>query len=237
VAVPGLSLSVRPDAAQLCQPGLMAAPPFGGTDRPGDILQRSGRWLAEQLGWRWVKGRCDAEVRAGRQARRLGLQPSKWNRAGVATWASTRVTVLDEDLKAWRQAHPASTVLPASQYPVQPHVYNTLLINVDLDLAEVGCSGLPQRFPAPRVTAGVHVCGLTWADACRPGSEPGRDPTYIPRPGISRCPTRWAASGLTSPRPGCTPLPTLRMCAGAGRVRLWPCAGFDPLMRSGPGQR
>lgn len=128
----------------------MSAPSFGGTDPPGAILQRSGRWLAEQLGWRWVKSRRDAEVRAGRQIHRLGLQPSKWNRAGVATWVSTRVTVLDEDLQAWRQAHPASTVLPVSQYPVRPHVYNTLLINVDRDLAEVECSGLPQRFPAPR---------------------------------------------------------------------------------------
>jgi len=68
----------------------------------------------------------------------------------MATWVSTRVAVLDDDLHAWRKAHPASTVLPVSKYPVRPHVYNTLLINVDLDLAEVECSGLPQQFPAPR---------------------------------------------------------------------------------------
>jgi hypothetical protein len=128
----------------------MPAPRFGATDRPDDIVDRGGRWLAEQLGWRWVKTRREVEVRAGRQVHRLGWQPSKRNRAGVATWVSTRVTVLDEDLMAWRKAHPAGTVLPVSQYPVRPHVYNTLLINVDLDLAEVECSGLPQGFPAPR---------------------------------------------------------------------------------------
>jgi hypothetical protein len=108
----------------------MPAPRFGVTDRPGDIVDRSGQWLAGQLGWRWVKSRRDVEVRAGRQVRRLGLQPWKWNRAGVATWVSAHVTVLDEDLRAWREVHPASTVLPVPQYPVQPHVYNTLLINV-----------------------------------------------------------------------------------------------------------
>jgi len=128
----------------------MPAPRFGVADRPGDIVDHSGRWLAEQLDWRWIKTRRDVEVRNGRQVHRLGLQSSKWNRAGVATWVSTRVTVLDEDLHAWRKAHPGGTVLPVPQYPVRPHVYNTLLINVDLDLAEVECSGLPQGFPAPR---------------------------------------------------------------------------------------
>jgi hypothetical protein len=128
----------------------MPAPRFAITDWPGDIVDRSGQWLAEQLGWRWVKNRRDVEVRAGRQVRRLGLQSSTWNRAGVATRASTRVIVLDPALRTWREAHPASTVLPVSAYAAWPHVYNALLINVDLDLAQVECSGLPQRFPALR---------------------------------------------------------------------------------------
>jgi hypothetical protein len=93
----------------------MPAPRFGITDRPAGIVDRSGRWLAEQLGWRWVKSRRDVEVRACRQVHWLGLQLSKWSRAGVATWVSTRVTVLDEDLRAWRKAHPAGTVLPVSE--------------------------------------------------------------------------------------------------------------------------
>ena len=147
---PDSILSARHQAARLCQPSFMPAPRFGVTDRPGDILDRSGRWLAEQLGWRWVKSRHALEVQARRQVRRLVLQPSKWNRAGVATRASTRVMVLDEDLRAWRKVHPAGSVLPFSEYPVRPHVYNTMLINVELDLAEVECSGLPQGFPVPR---------------------------------------------------------------------------------------
>ncbi len=137
-------------ATRVCQPGFMPAPRFGITDRPGDIVDRSGQWLAEQFGWRWVKSRRDVELQVGRQVRRLWLQPSKWNRAGIATWVSPSVRVLDEDLNAWRKAHPVGTVLPVSQYPVRPHVYVTMLINVDLDLAELECSGLPQRFPAPR---------------------------------------------------------------------------------------
>ncbi len=128
----------------------MPAPRFAVTDRPGDIVDRSDQWLAEQLGWRWVKSRREDEVRARRQVRRLGLQPSKWNRAGIATWVSPSVRALDEDLNAWRKAHPGSTVLPVPQYPVRPHVYVTMLINIDLDLAGVECSGLPRRFPAPR---------------------------------------------------------------------------------------
>jgi hypothetical protein len=82
----------------------MPARQSGVTDRPGDILDRSGQWLADQLGWHWVKGRRDVQERAGRQVLRLSLQPSKWNRAGVATWVSTRVAVLDEDLHSWRKA-------------------------------------------------------------------------------------------------------------------------------------
>jgi hypothetical protein len=149
-AAPGLIFSARHQAAPFCQPSLMPAPRFGVTDRPGDILDLTGRWLAEQLGWRWVKSRRDLEVQAGRQVRRLGLQPSRWNRAGVATRVSTRVIVLDEELGAWRTAYPAGTVLPVSKHPVRLYVYNTLLINVDPGLAEVECSGLPQGFPAPR---------------------------------------------------------------------------------------
>src|SRR5215472_6512706 len=89
-AVPGLIFPARL-CAWLCQPVLMPAPRFGVTDRPGDIVDHSGRWLAEQLDWRWIKTRRDVEVRAGRQVHRVGLHPSKWSRAGVATWVSTRV--------------------------------------------------------------------------------------------------------------------------------------------------
>lgn len=159
----------------------MPAPRFGTTDRPGDIVDRSGQWLAEQLGWRWVKSRRDVEVRAGRQVRRLGLQSSTWNRAGVATRVSTRVTVLDEALRAWREAHPASTVLPVSAYSVWPHVYNTLLINVDLDLAQVECSGLPQRFPAPLRAMRLDEFAAAFRERVVPVLELFQSPSLVAR--------------------------------------------------------
>jgi len=63
-------------ATRVCQPGFMPAPRFGVTDRPGDIVDRSGQWLAEQLGWRWVKSRREIEVRAGRQVRQAVRTPA-----------------------------------------------------------------------------------------------------------------------------------------------------------------
>jgi len=102
------------------------------------------------LGWRWIK--TGVMLRCGLVGRFTGLACNRRNGTGLgsATWVSTRVTVLDKDLGVWRKAHPAGTALPVSEYPVRPHVYNTLLINVDQDLAQVECSGLPQRFPAPQ---------------------------------------------------------------------------------------
>ena len=40
----------------------------------------------------------------------LGMEP-----AGVATWVSARVSVLDDDLRVWRLARPDETVFPASR--------------------------------------------------------------------------------------------------------------------------
>jgi hypothetical protein len=129
----------------------MPAPRFGVADRPGDILDGAGRWLAAELGWRWVKSRRDVDIRHGSRVLRLGLQSSTWSRSGVATWVSARVTVLDTGLTRWRKAWPESTVFPPSASPARPCVYSSLLINVEGDLADVECSGLPRTFPAPRM--------------------------------------------------------------------------------------
>ena len=102
-------------------------------------------WLAEQLGWRWVKSRGDVELRDGPQVLRLGLQPSKWNRAGVATWVSARVTVLDDGLPSWRGAHLEGTLFPAPPRPPRRFVYSSLLININQASPTVKCSGLLQR--------------------------------------------------------------------------------------------
>lgn len=123
----------------------MPAPRFEVTDRPGDILNGAGRWLAAQLGWRWVKSRGTAEFRDGRQVLRLVLQSSKWSRAGVATWVFARVMVLDDGLPGWRAAHPESTLFPCPSRPPRRFVYNSLLINIERGLDEFECSGLLQR--------------------------------------------------------------------------------------------
>lgn len=128
----------------------MPAPRSGDEDRPSDILDGAGRWLADELGWRWVKSRQHVEIRHASRVLRLVLQASKWNRRGVFTWAHTRVAVLDDELKGWRKAAPESTVFTPSAMPSWPTAYNSLLINIDGDLADVECSGLPSgRLPPP----------------------------------------------------------------------------------------
>jgi hypothetical protein len=124
------------------------APRFTADGRPADILNATGRWLAAELGWRWVKSRRTAEARDGPLALRLILQSSTWSRAGVATWVRARVSVLDDDLRAWRLVRPDETVFPAGRE--LPFACNTMLPNVEPGLQTLECSGLPRQPPAPR---------------------------------------------------------------------------------------
>lgn len=126
----------------------MPAPRFTADNRPADILNGTGRWLAAELDWRWVKSRRTAEARDGPLVLRLILQSSTWSRAGVATWVRARVSVLDDDLRAWRLARPEETVFPAGE--VRPFACNTMLFSVEPGLQMLECSGLPQQPPAPR---------------------------------------------------------------------------------------
>lgn len=96
-----------------------------------------------------MKSRRTVEGTSGSLVMRLILRSSTWSRAGLATWASTRVTVLDEELRGWRLERPRDTVLPGS--PLPPFVCNTMLGRVDSKLGDVELSGLPVRSPAPRV--------------------------------------------------------------------------------------
>lgn len=123
----------------------MPAPQFGVADRPRDIIDGSGRWLAEQFGWRWVKSRGQVEFRDGPQLLQLGLQSSRYSRVGLATWVYTRVTVSDDDLPRWRAAHPQATLFPSPADQPRRFVYNSLMINVVRDLDEIECSGLRPR--------------------------------------------------------------------------------------------
>jgi hypothetical protein len=131
-----------------CEDDRVPAPRFTADDRPADILNGIGRWLAAELGWQWVKSRRTAEARNGPLVLRLILQSSTWSRAGVATWVSARVSVLDDDLRAWRLARPDETVFPASR--VLPFACNTMLLSVEPELQTLECSGLPQPLSAPR---------------------------------------------------------------------------------------
>lgn len=87
----------------------MPAPRFGADARPPEILDSFGRWYAAELGWRWVKSRHDLEFRDGPRVLRFNLQCSTWSRAEVATRVSTRIMVLDDDLKEWWRANSSTT--------------------------------------------------------------------------------------------------------------------------------
>lgn len=118
-------------------------------DKPAEIIDSAGRWLADQLDeFHWVKSRRDLRHSRGAQEIRVHLQASKWNRAGIGTWVSPRVTVSDEVLDRWRDAKSASPIGRIGW------VYNTLLINISPRLVSVECSGLPQpetpNAPIPR---------------------------------------------------------------------------------------
>jgi hypothetical protein len=132
-----------------CEDTSMPAPRFTADDRPADILDTSGRWLAEELGWRWVKSRHTAEILTGSLTLQLRLQSSTWSRAGLATWTRTRVIILDKDLQSWRLARPRETVFPDSHLP--PFACNTMLASVIPELGDVELSGLLQQRPAPHM--------------------------------------------------------------------------------------
>jgi hypothetical protein len=134
-----------------CEDDRVRAPRFTADDRPADILDGTGRWLAAEMGWRWVKSRRTAETQDGPLVLRLVLQSSTWSRAGVATWISARVSVLDDDLRAWRLARPEATVFPAGRVP--PFACNSMLASAEPGLKRLECSGLPQQPPAPRTVS------------------------------------------------------------------------------------
>jgi hypothetical protein len=125
----------------------MAAPQFTADDRPADILDRTGRRLADELGCRWVRSRRTAESANESLTLQLILQSSTWSRSGLATWVRPRIGVLDRDLRAWRLARPDETVFPGSR--VAPFVCNTMLGRVEPDLGSVEFSGLPRQTSVP----------------------------------------------------------------------------------------
>jgi hypothetical protein len=122
----------------------VTVPTFSADAKPVVILDQVGRWLSNELGFRWVKSRQALERRRESQIQELGLHPSKWNRSGVGTWVSPRVSVFDTRLAEWRAANPEATASVVGGGRYAGLVYTTLLINVLPELAQVELSGLPQ---------------------------------------------------------------------------------------------
>ena len=75
--------------------------------RPRDVLDESGRWLADGLdGFRWVPSaqKLHGPVGGG-QDLSIGLQGSTRSRAGAGTWVYVSLQVHDPRLRRWRTAH------------------------------------------------------------------------------------------------------------------------------------
>jgi hypothetical protein len=114
-----------------------APPRFTAQDRPRDILDAAGRWLAAELGdgFKWVPSARALKLPVGGASCELLLQPSHWNYTGVLTHASIRVVVRDKALATWRrrQGH--------NQTKSDQVVWSSEMINIDRDLHEVELFG------------------------------------------------------------------------------------------------
>lgn len=118
-------------------------PEFTAQQTPGEILEQAGAWLAAELGdeFRWLRGQQTLSRRRGTRTCQIRLQPSKWNRTGIGTWATVRVTVRDTALAAWRRRHPDDTLFGHEA----DLIWASEFINVDRNLYFLELFGhLPQ---------------------------------------------------------------------------------------------
>jgi hypothetical protein len=85
-----------------------APPKFTHLDKPREIVNGAGEWLAAELGtgFRWVSSprTLKAQVAPGRTIEVM-FRPSHWNYSGVLTVVGVRLTVRDRSLAKWRRAH------------------------------------------------------------------------------------------------------------------------------------
>lgn len=128
----------------------VSEPAFGLNDRPADVLDGAGRWLATSLpGFRWVKSRQDVERKTPPQVHRVALQSSSWSRAGVGTFVSPRLIVLDDRLLRWRKRNRELSPVrdPETSFPM---VFNSLFVNFLQPWSSFEASGLPQPSDGPR---------------------------------------------------------------------------------------
>lgn len=121
----------------------MTAPPkFTDRDKPPDILNAAGRWLAAELGngFRWVPSAHALKLPVGGTTAEIVLRPTSWNYTGVLTHAWLRVTVRDKALAAWRrrrgQLYSGTVAEPAANV-----VWSSELVNIYPDLHDVELFG------------------------------------------------------------------------------------------------
>ena len=135
-------------------------PKFTAEDKPIDILNAAGEWLASELGngFRWVPSAHALKVPIARgRTGEVKLQPSHWNQTGVLTHALIQVTVRDRAVAAWRRSRGRNF----SGLIVEPSpdvVWSTQMLNVDRELHDV------ELFGDVAAATGSHHLYLSLAD-------------------------------------------------------------------------
>jgi len=121
---------------------LSAPPQFTARDKPRDILNAAGLWLAAELGnrFRWVPSAHALKVPVGHATAEVKLRPTSWNYTGALTHAWLRVTVRDKALAAWRRRRGRNySGLMAERSP--DVVWSSELANIYPDLHSVELFG------------------------------------------------------------------------------------------------
>jgi hypothetical protein len=78
-------------------------------EKPADVVQAAGRWLADQLGladFGWRRSDCVLQRVIGERTEQIALRGATRNRAGRQMLVELLLVVRDGDLKRWRAAHP-----------------------------------------------------------------------------------------------------------------------------------
>jgi hypothetical protein len=126
--------------------GVSTAPTFSAADRPADIVDGAGRWLADQLGvpFEWSRRLRSLQAAFGPLTLRLGLQGSQYSRTGESTTVSPHLRLEDEGLHRWRLAHPEVSSRDDAT------LINLMLANVVPSAATVELYGQLREFE-PRI--------------------------------------------------------------------------------------
>ncbi|MFD9061521.1 hypothetical protein ACFVZ3_08390 [Kitasatospora purpeofusca] len=153
-------------------------------DRPADVVHAGAAYLAGVLdGFEWVRSRHSLE--RGKSARRevLQLEKNRWNRSGHSIrFTMASLTVLDEDLGAWRRANPNLTVRrPESAESI---VCASSFLDIPGEHSVVLTRPEERRAALERFAAHLHATALPWFAATA-------DPEQITRAAPDTLLTAW----------------------------------------------